>query len=1043
MSHQLLIGPAASGKTERCLRAILETPRPPEGRSVWILLPDRAQSVAFRRQLARRGGSLGVRTDTFQDLAEAILIEGDRPRPRASEPLRRRLIADALKGLNRSGRLPHYGAIADTPGLVHTFGERFAELRQAGWTGNRLRLELPDPSDATDELTEVLAGYESRLADIGWADAEGLLVQAAELLSRKPDLLARIGLVVVDGFHSLSPIQLQLLGAVAGAVPHLIVTLEGDDQSPARRAFHPLVKTRRELLAALPDLQVEYLGGSRLPSELGWLEGHLFEEESDPTETLPRGVQFLRTRDPVGEVREAYRWLKEKIIRRRLSAESCALILTDPERYAELAIDIADEYGLPIRLRMGRRLERAPATLALLDLLALPDGDWPRRLTLEAIRSPYFDLSSFGLGRKDALVLEAVSYWGQVVSGSDQWLEALTRLGNRSQWEFEPEDPAASMPLPDPEIALQLAAGLDDFFGRLQPPRPQGLAAWVRWLEDLLDDLGFFRVLEEEQEAAHSAPEPLERPGPNLPEEEEVGRRLREVLRSLVMAEAAAGGSPRPMSDFVAELRASLEGSRYRSRQQRKQARIHVLTTEQVKGLRFAAVAVVGLSEGQLPAVEREDPILDEDLRSRLGLEPRLLRAQENTFYHAVTRADNSLLLLRSTLAEDGERWQPSPYWQAALQVFGLQEDELSLVRPGDPTPLEEAASQEEVSFLAVRRGGLPASLKELKVRLEPLRRARSQLKARLAEAPFGPYEGDLRPEADHLAAVYAENHTWSPSRLESYSSCPHQFFASHLLELEQLEPPDLGPDARQLGTLLHEVLERAYREAADPADPAAVLDSLEELAGPMFDEAPTAYGFRASPLWQVEQEQLLASLRQTVEEIAREEDGWMPTHYERRFGLEGEPALEVNIAAGRVRVRGIIDRIDRRGDGRLRVIDYKTGGSHLGPIDLSRGRRLQLPLYALAAEHALGLGEVVDGFYWVIRGARAGGLRLERFYDRQEEGAGRGPEAAYRTLKRHLESTVRGVRSGSFPPIPPHGGCPSYCPAAGYCWRYSPSYRG
>jgi hypothetical protein len=33
----------------------------------------------------------------------------------------------------------------------------------------------------------------------------------------------------------------------------------------------------------------------------------------------------------------------------------------------------------------------------------------------------------------------------------------------------------------------------------------------------------------------------------------------------------------------------------------------------------------------------------------------------------------------------------------------------------------------------------------------------------------------------------------------------------------------------------------------------------------------------------------------------------------------------------------------------------------------------------------------------------------------------------------------VRGARQGYFVAHPPADGCPSYCPAAGFCWNFRP----
>jgi hypothetical protein len=119
-----------------------------------------------------------------------------------------------------------------------------------------------------------------------------------------------------------------------------------------------------------------------------------------------------------------------------------------------------------------------------------------------------------------------------------------------------------------------------------------------------------------------------------------------------------------------------------------------------------------------------------------------------------------------------------------------------------------------------------------------------------------------------------------------------------------------------------------------------------------------------------------------------------------------------------------------------LRIIDYKTAGpGSFTNRSVVEGKKLQLPLYALAAEQALKLGQVVDGFYWHVQQAEASSFSLSGF-----DG---GPAAAIETALAHAWSAVRGAREGRFTPRPPDGGCPDYCPAAGFCWRYRPRWGG
>ncbi|MCK5430948.1 MAG: PD-(D/E)XK nuclease family protein, partial [Anaerolineales bacterium] len=269
------------------------------------------------------------------------------------------------------------------------------------------------------------------------------------------------------------------------------------------------------------------------------------------------------------------------------------------------------------------------------------------------------------------------------------------------------------------------------------------------------------------------------------------------------------------------------------------------------------------------------------------------------------------------------------------------------------------------------------------------------------------------------------------------YGNCPHQFFVASVLGLETKEPPVLGFDAAQLGTMLHSILERVYGEADDPNDTESIITALREIAAEEFAKAPIEYGFRPSALWETEQENFLTRLERTVVSLNEISQGWTPAEFELRFGIGETPPLELDTPIGLVRLRGFIDRVDRNQNGDLRIIDYKTGGSGLAPVDLLRGYRLQLPIYALAARDALAIGEPVDGFYWKILAAESSSLKLPKFKFREQKRVA----ASYEVAGYHIARIIQGVRSGEFPPIPPQGGCPSYCPAAIWCWRFEPVF--
>ncbi len=1023
----ILLAPAAGGKTQRLVELLVGEPGSIRPR--WAVLPDRTQVSAFRRRIAAAGGALGVSVGTFGDLFQEILARAGRPVAVTPEPARQRLLRLALRELQAGGGLTFYQTILRTPGFLAVVGDAIAELKRSrvGPEAVATLARSIDRGPALAELARIFGAYEARLAEIPWTDREGLNDLAINALNENPGLLSDMPLIAVDGFDSFEAAQLAALTALAGQIERLIVALPGT-QTMERGAYRRFAKSLAGLRLALPQAAIEELQPARtLPEPLLLLAGSLFERDAgqfDPQRT----IEMIEARSPGDEAREALRWVKARLVRDRVGVEDCALISPDAERYAPALRRAASEFGVNLRFTRGEPLIQAPAVSALLDLLELSRSNWPRRLTLQAVRSPYFDLGLWGLGLEDALALDAASHAGQVLEGLDQWEEALTRL---AQAEPDPRAEALEEELPTFAPPMGEAAGrvleaIRALSKRLTPAAPRTTAKWVEWLEDLLDELGF-----PERTAAERQNGVADREHPAF-------ERLRETLRALVLGEIVAGYRQLSYDEFLDELRSAVEAASYRERLSGGPA-VNVLGLLEARGGRYQAVVVMGLSEGLLPEIEREDPFLGEGIRAALGLELRLGREQPGLFYQAVTRANAHLLLTRPYLADDGEAWEASPFWKAVERSLNQAPHR---IRPEDPRPLQEAGSPEELLFWGVRRGSMPASLLDPhRERWTELQHGRDVLSARNAQRPDGPYEGGLASLAEALSERFNPGHLWSPSRLETYGTCPHMFLTSRLLELEAREPPKPGLDARQLGSLLHEVLEAVYGAAGDPTDVESVLRALEQMRDPILDRAPERHGFRPTPLWAIERAQYAEALRETVRALAEQGADWSPIGLELAFGIDDKPPLELDLAGRTVRVRGVVDRLDQRPDGGLRVIDYKTGPSQLNVAELNEGRRIQLPLYALAAQEALGLGQVVDGFYWAILAAKRSSLRLSN-YRAAEEDDGVGPAAAYATARRHVGRIVDGVSAGEFPPIPPPGGCPDYCPAAAWCWRYQPPRR-
>lgn len=312
-------------------------------------------------------------------------------------------------------------------------------------------------------------------------------------------------------------------------------------------------------------------------------------------------------------------------------------------------------------------------------------------------------------------------------------------------------------------------------------------------------------------------------------------------------------------------------------------------------------------------------------------------------------------------------------------------------------------------------------------------------LSLRQAAATGSSYDGYLPPLVSDWAERFGPEQAWSASRLESYRTCPFMFFVSSVLDMEPRAEPGEGLDARQLGNIYHRIFEQLFQAVADPDRLDELLDALPAVAEPVLDEAPRREGFRATAWWAETRREIVENVRASLQGLNEKAEGFIPIAYEQ--GFFQDQSLVVRAGEDYFRLHGLIDRIERNAGGAIRLIDYKTAGPYsFTDKALRDGKKLQLPLYALVARNALRFGVPVDGFYWHVRHAEASRFTLGSFKDEHGE---IGPEAAMNTAIDKAWEAVRGARSGHFVPQPPAEGCPSYCPAATFCWHYDPGFGG
>lgn len=230
-----------------------------------------------------------------------------------------------------------------------------------------------------------------------------------------------------------------------------------------------------------------------------------------------------------------------------------------------------------------------------------------------------------------------------------------------------------------------------------------------------------------------------------------------------------------------------------------------------------------------------------------------------------------------------------------------------------------------------------------------------------------------------------------SASGYNTLVACPYQFHARYLLRLAELDDVQEMIEKSDYGLRVHNVLHRfhtAHARVSDMEETAAIAE-LERLSDDAFAEA-IARNYLARG-WLLRWKALIPDYIQW--QRAREAEGWQ------WHAGEASRRIVIHTPAGReLTLLGRIDRVDRRGDDAIAVVDYKTRNEKKLKESLAApGEDVQLPVYALLwggpVAAALFLSIERDGVAAVAvesdiaQLAQAAGERLGVLYDAMSSG--------------------------------------------------------
>lgn len=343
---------------------------------------------------------------------------------------------------------------------------------------------------------------------------------------------------------------------------------------------------------------------------------------------------------------------------------------------------------------------------------------------------------------------------------------------------------------------------------------------------------------------------------------------------------------------------------------------VTVLTAHATKGREWDTVAVCRVQEDLWPDVRRRQSLLGVEelgavvdtgrLPSAAEQATLLLAAERRLLHLAISRASGHVLV---TAVDDGEA-RPSRLL-----------DDLDPDRSAVQTVRRPAQALSLAGLVAELRAAVCDPDGEGPQRAQAARLLAMLARDRVAGADPDQWYG-LAPATDERPLVEPdETVRLSPSQIEGYLRCPLRWML-------QRAGGDSGTALRQsIGTMIHDL-------ACDAARGDWTADQVWRRYEQLWGTIDAGHG------WVARRE------RARVDAMVTRLVGWLEQNPRQLVGAEVEVSVDVPGAT----VRGRLDRLDRRSDGSLVVIDFKTGTTAPPAADVAVNPQLGVYQWAVSS---------------------------------------------------------------------------------------------
>ncbi len=918
-----------------------------------IIVPDQYTLEAEKDLIRRSGrkGLLDIEVLSFSRVSDRILSECGRSTEKAINKYGRyMLLVKIIEDVKN--RLTIYQNISKKPSFVEMINDFLAQIRQNDISAERLheiRKTLPEDALLRKKLEDICVIYDAYEEAIAgkYIDTETAVTFVAGKI--RESSYVREKEIWISGFDSFTPKNLDLIKELIQHTRCVNVVLTFDQGSRDENLFKLTGFLMEELEKRAEECSIQKIEGYALerPEGLKVLEQELYAFPTRRHEDHA-GITIVEAAGIHQEIETAAAYIFRLVRDEEYRYDDIAVICNSLEQNEAGIKRVFGKYGIPVFVDSKRKIMTNPLIIYFLAYLRLAASGMNSSGMLKMIKTGYS-----GIGQKDCDELENYVIENRIRKNG--WKKEFTKIREGK------EEILKRVEISRSRLAAEVTE-LSDAIFRCVTVHDACEAIYGHFVEKVrivekinekmeqMNQAGFAEEAQLTVQSWNLILEMLQQMDEIMREEESLIERIPDIMEA-GLEEAEAGIIP-PVCDGVSV------GTAQRSR---------------IAGAK--AVIVIGADEGVFPQAAGQEMLLnDDELHSLENLADVKLartdavRRNEETLgiYRTFARASEKLWIGTAMADEKGEKVKPSPVINTMLRIFKhLEKEQDMFADEEDPRLMSGRTAAADNMTAAFREyldgGSLSDAWKEAAgwfCENDP------EAMNRMAQGLFySPRK--TRMEKQIVKNLYQKGDgelSVSPSELESFSRCPFAHFMDYGLRPEERRVVEMAP--REIGDVYHEtfmkIADALTEKGLALTDPSSrwmtiTEEEFQRMAEEIVQSVLNEYG-GGFLLDRPEEKYRCERLKKLAKEI-----GWiLVSHvragdiqeavFEAYFGRRGNiPPVVVEAEGEHVYIEGIIDRLDILGNGRVKVIDYKTGKESFSEAEAKSGWKLQLMVYLKA----------------------------------------------------------------------------------------------